>query len=154
MVKKQECFSDSETTTQKFAKKLSSLAKRGDVFALYGTLGVGKSVFAREFIKTLTGETEVPSPTFTIVQTYDAQDFEIYHFDMYRLKSPEEVFELNFEEAVGEGVCLIEWPEKIGGYIPSKAIKIYIEHTQNGRKISIEFATQEQEDRFLSVWEK
>ncbi len=153
MVKTQTYLSDSEDSTKKLAKKISLLAKRGDVFALYGTLGVGKSVFAREFVKTLTSETDVPSPTFTIVQMYEAQDFDIYHFDMYRLKSPEEVFELNFEEAVSESVCLIEWPEKIGSYIPSKTIKVFIKHKEGGREICFEFATQEQEMRFLPAWE-
>ena len=113
------CHSEDETI--KLATQLARLAKAGDTFALYGTLGMGKSVFARGFIQSLTNAEEVPSPTFTLVQSYEALDFEIYHFDLYRLKSPEEIFELGMEEALYEGVCLIEWPEKMGGYLPKTA---------------------------------
>lgn len=73
---------------------------------------MGKSVLCRAFIRSLADAGEVPSPTFTLVQSYPAEEFEIYHFDLYRLKSPEEIFELGMEEALCEGVCLIEWPEK------------------------------------------
>ena len=86
-------ISKSEKDTKKLAETLAQKAKRGDVFALFGTLGMGKSVFARAFIQKLTDAKEVPSPTFTLVQQYEASDFEIYHFDLYRLKSPDEVFE-------------------------------------------------------------
>ena len=106
-----EFFSPDEEATARLAAQIASRAQSGDVFALYGTLGMGKSVFARAFIQALTGAEEVPSPTFTLLQTYDAPEFEIYHYDLYRLKSPEEVFELNIEEAIYGGVCLIEWPE-------------------------------------------
>ena len=113
-----------EKDTKKLAEMLAQKAKRGDVFALFGTLGMGKSVFARAFIQKLTDAKEVPSPTFTLVQQYEASDFEIYHFDLYRLKSPDEVFELGFEEAVYEGVCLIEWPEQAGNLLPRDIFKI------------------------------
>ena len=79
-------ISKSEKDTKKLAETLAQKAKRGDVFALFGTLGMGKSVFARAFIQKLTDAKEVPSPTFTLVQQYEASDFEIYHFDLYRLK--------------------------------------------------------------------
>ena len=110
------CANESETI--KLGQKLADFAQCGDTFALYGTLGMGKSVLARAFVQKLTNATEVPSPTFTLVQCYEAADFDIYHFDLYRIKSPEEVFELGMEEAVYQGVCLIEWPEKMGAYLP------------------------------------
>ena len=100
------CRNEDETVA--FAQKLSQIAKVGDTFALFGTLGMGKSVFARGFVQSLTAAEEVPSPTFTLVQSYEAPDFEIYHFDLYRLKAPEEIFELGMEEALYGGVCLIE----------------------------------------------
>ena len=137
--------------TEKLAQKFASFAKPGDVFALFGTLGMGKSVFARAFIKHLTAVEEVPSPTFTLLQTYDAPDFEIYHYDLYRLKSAEEIFELNMEEAMACGVSLIEWPEKMGGYLPRKCIKINITPCGNGRKITIESKDEQRLARFSSL---
>ena len=112
---------------------------------------MGKSVFARAFIQKLCGKTDVPSPTFTLVQMYDAPNFEVYHFDLYRLKSPEEIFELGIEEAMYEGVCLIEWPEKMGGYLPQKAVKIEITPYENGRKIEFLFNNEEVYQRFCSL---
>lgn len=132
-----------EAETSAFARKLSSFARKGDVFALYGTLGMGKSVLARGFIQSLTGAKEVPSPTFTLVQSYEAPQFEIYHFDLYRLKSAEEIFELGMEEALYEGVCLIEWPDKMGAYLPKTCFNITIMPSENGRKISITSASED-----------
>lgn len=137
--------------TEKLAQKFATLAKKGDIFALFGTLGMGKSVFARAFIKQLTTSEEVPSPTFTLLQTYGAQDFDIYHYDLYRLKSAEEIFELNMEEAMACGVCLIEWPEKMGGYLPRKCIKINITPCGNGRKITVESKDEQRLARFCSL---
>ncbi len=129
-----------EQATVNLARTLAARAVAGDVFALYGTLGMGKSVFARAFIRELTGSEEVPSPTFTLVQTYEAPEFEIYHYDLYRLKSPDEIFELDIEEAMYQGVCLIEWPEKMGGYLPRKAIRVTITPQNNGRLITVNAA--------------
>lgn len=81
-------------------------------------LAQGKSTFSRFFIQNLSDAQEVPSPTFTLVQSYEGNDFEIYHYDMYRLKSPEEAYELGIEESFYNGVNLIEWPEKIGYLLP------------------------------------
>ena len=137
--------------TEKLAQKFAALAKPGDVFALFRTLGIGRSVFARAFIQSLTAAEEVPSPTFTLLQTYDAPDFEIYHYDLYRLKSAEEIFELNMEEAMACGVCLIEWPEKMGGYLPRNCIKINITPCGNGRKITLESKDEQRLARFSSL---
>ena len=115
--------------TKKLAESLAKLLKTGDVIALYGTLGVGKTAFTRFLVQSFCGEKEeVPSPTFTLLQTYETDDFPIYHFDLYRLKKPDEVLELGIEDAFYDGVSLIEWPEKMGGYLPKKKIlKIEIE---------------------------
>lgn len=130
-------ISNSEAETAEIGRKLAQQAKKGDVFALFGTLGMGKSVLSRAFIQELTQAEEVPSPTFTLVQAYDAENFTIYHFDLYRLKNPEEIFELGMEEALADGVCLIEWPEKMGGYLPKKSIKVEITSIGEGRKITV-----------------
>ena len=133
-----EFICNTEEDTIRLGQKLSSIAKKGDVFALYGTLGMGKSVFSRAFVKSLTSANEVPSPTFTLVQVYEAKDFDIYHFDLYRLKSPEEIFEIGMEEALYDGVCLIEWPEKMQGYLPKNIFRLEITPYEQGRKIKIE----------------
>ena len=127
-------ITNSEQETIKLAERFATLAENKDVFALYGTLGVGKSVFSRAFIQKLTQAEEVPSPTFTLVQSYPYGNTEIYHFDLYRLKSPEEVFELGFEEAIYGGISLIEWPEKAGYLLPKDVFKVNIT-AQNDQRI-------------------
>lgn len=126
-------LSKSEAETIRLGELLAEAARKGDIFALYGTLGMGKSVLSRAFIQHFLGNIDVPSPTFTLLQTYDAPDYEIYHFDLYRLKDPDEIFELGMEEAMYNGVCLIEWPEKMGGYLPKRAITVKITPQENGR---------------------
>lgn len=98
--------------TQILAARLGALLRAGDLLALEGPLGAGKTAFARALIQSLLGgDQDVPSPTFTLVQTYDTPKLTLWHFDLYRLDSPEELWELGFEE-VGSGIALIEWPER------------------------------------------
>ena len=131
-------LSRSEKETAEIAARLAKQLKSGDIVALYGTLGAGKTAFCRGFIQSLLPETEVPSPTFTLLQTYDTPSFPVYHFDMYRLKSPEEAYEIGIEDAFAEGVSLIEWPEKIGSVLPKKHIRVHIRFKGNNRQIEIE----------------
>ena len=142
-----------EKATVALAQSLADISRKGDVYALFGTLGMGKSVFARAFIKHLTQAPEVPSPTFTLVQTYDAPLFEIYHFDLYRLKNAEEIWELNMEEALNTSVCLIEWPEKMGAYLPQKALRLYITAQNSGRRIDF-FVPEAEKARFMQAARK
>jgi tRNA threonylcarbamoyl adenosine modification protein YjeE len=137
-----------EAETIKLAEYFADKAKQGDVFALNGTLGMGKSVFARAFIKKLCVVEDVPSPTFTLVQSYESSKGELYHFDLYRLKHPDEVFELGFEDIVYSGISLIEWPEKAGGWLPKNIIKINIVSHETGRLFSIQVDSKEKKDRF------
>jgi len=105
--------SDREAATTRLAARIATVAERGDVLALEGPLGAGKTVFARGFIRALTGaDEEVPSPTFTLVQIYDCAAGPVYHFDLYRIEAPDELYELGIEEAFAEGIALIEWPER------------------------------------------
>ena len=98
----------------------------GDVLALEGTLGSGKSVLARAIISTACPlEDDIPSPTFTLVQTYEPEAMPvIMHFDLYRLDDPQDALELGIEDAFIDVVSIIEWPQRLGGYLPRTALTI------------------------------
>jgi tRNA threonylcarbamoyladenosine biosynthesis protein TsaE len=113
-----------EAATAVFAARISALAAAGDIIALKGDLGAGKTSFAREFIRARGGVEEVPSPTFTLVQVYEIGCVAIWHFDLYRLESPEEAWELGIEDAFSEGISLIEWPERLGALLPRRRLEI------------------------------
>ncbi len=117
-----------EKETAAIAEKLAADLKPGDLVFLWGPLGAGKSVFARALIRALCGDPEldVPSPTFTLVQQYDAPGAAIWHFDLYRLEHPEEIYELGWEDALAGGIVLLEWPERLSGILsnPSYIIEI------------------------------
>lgn len=130
-------ISHSENDTLKIASEFAKTLKVGDIIALHGTLGVGKTAFTRGIIQSLNAGVEVPSPTFTLLQTYETPNFDIYHFDMYRLKNPEEAYEIGIEDAFAEGVSFIEWPEKIGSILPRKHIDIFFEIKEDCRLITI-----------------
>ncbi|MEL7539989.1 MAG: tRNA (adenosine(37)-N6)-threonylcarbamoyltransferase complex ATPase subunit type 1 TsaE [Pseudomonadota bacterium] len=113
--------------TWKLAQTLAPHLKTGDVIALRGGLGAGKTTFARALISALLGqETEVPSPTYTLVQTYDGPDFPVFHFDLYRLDDPQEVFELGWDETQS-GLALIEWPDQAGRHLPAWRLDLSFE---------------------------
>lgn len=117
-----------EAATAALAVRVASLVRPGDVIALTGELGAGKTSFARAFIRARAGQDEeVPSPTFTLVQTYDVPDLTIWHFDGFRLRHPDEGWELGIEDAFRDGVSLIEWPERFGPLIPKRRLHITFE---------------------------
>ena len=128
-----------ENETASVAAQIAPLLKQGDIVALKGTLGVGKTTFVRHLVKYLTkSDIDVPSPTFTLLQTYETPNFLIYHFDFYRLKTPEEAYEIGIEDAFSDGVSLIEWPDKIGSLLPKKHKEILFEILPNNiRHISL-----------------
>lgn len=113
--------------TGRLAARLASALRVGDVVGLQGPLGVGKTSFARALIRALGGDEEVPSPTFTLVQLYELPAFTLFHFDLYRLAKPEDAYELGIEEALVEGVSLIEWPERLGALLPRERLDVVLE---------------------------
>ena len=128
---------ESEADMLKFGSLLAAVLEPGDVIALTGDLGAGKTTLSRGMIQSLSGEIEVPSPTYTIVQAYDMSSFELWHCDLYRLERPEDVFELGLLDMIDDVVSLIEWPERMGEYLPDHALTIIIEFDGDGRQLSL-----------------
>ena len=98
------------------------------MIGLSGPLGSGKTTFARAFICARLGIAEVPSPTFALVEVYESTtDAAIWHFDLYRMEKPDDVYELGFEDALADGILLIEWPERLGDFLPEKRLDLALE---------------------------
>jgi tRNA threonylcarbamoyladenosine biosynthesis protein TsaE len=130
-----------QAATEALANCLSGQLHKGDVVALSGDLGAGKTAFARAFIRACgqkqgTLIDEVPSPTFTIVQIYDEVDPAVWHVDLYRLEDRADTIELGLEEAFEEGISLIEWPDRLGDAMPTDHLSL------NFRMTDIEGARQ------------
>lgn len=114
-----------EAATARLAARIAALAVPSDVIALHGDVGAGKTSFARAFIHArASADEEVPSPTFTLVQVYQAAAAAIWHFDLYRLRSAEEAWELGIEDAFRGGISLVEWPERLGPLLPENRLDI------------------------------
>ncbi|MEX0994630.1 MAG: tRNA (adenosine(37)-N6)-threonylcarbamoyltransferase complex ATPase subunit type 1 TsaE [Balneolaceae bacterium] len=131
--------SHSEEETLRLAEKIGKQSVAGDVICLSGELGAGKTRFVKGFVRAFgLDPTQVTSPTFTIIQEYSGT-LPVYHFDCYRIENVEEVLEIGAEEYFyGDGVSIIEWPEKISAVLPEHAIRIEIEVTgRNSRTIKI-----------------
>lgn len=123
-----------EAATEQLGAALAARLKPGDVVALKGDLGAGKTTLARAIIRAAAGDPDliVPSPTFTLVETYDTPRGTYWHFDLYRLETPEQVFELGWEEALAEGIVLLEWPERLDALLPEH-LEVALEVDGNGR---------------------
>ena len=118
----------SEKETREIGKKLGEQAESGQVYALIGDLGTGKTVFSQGFAKGLGIEELVNSPTFTIVQIYEKGRLPFYHFDVYRIGDVEEMYEIGYEDCFfGEGVSLVEWADYIEELLPENCIHIRLE---------------------------
>jgi tRNA threonylcarbamoyladenosine biosynthesis protein TsaE len=114
-----------EAATIALARRIAGAARPGDVIALSGDLGTGKTRFARAFVDAAVGNgEEVPSPTFTLVQTYDSPAGPIWHFDLYRLTRADEAYELGIEEALTDGIALIEWPDRLANLLPAERLDV------------------------------
>jgi len=119
---------------QHIAENLARIVQKGDVVLLEGDLGAGKTAFVRIFLRHLTQnpDLEVPSPTFTLVQQYETPKGEVWHFDLYRLEHADEMPELGWDEALTSAVSLIEWPERLGAYMPENFLKIQFKFSEEG----------------------
>jgi len=127
-----------EEDSRAFARAVAPVLQAGDVVLLEGDIGAGKTFFARALIQQRLGRLEdVPSPTFTIVQTYPVQDIEIWHCDLYRLTSPDEAIELGLDEAFEEAICLIEWPDRLGDLTPKGALKVHFSAGENAHSVTL-----------------
>jgi tRNA threonylcarbamoyladenosine biosynthesis protein TsaE len=115
-----------QAATERLARTLAPGLGAGDVVALAGDLGSGKTTLARALIRALTGDAaeEVPSPTFTLVQCYDTETVTVWHFDLYRLTDPDEVVELGWDDACAGGIVLVEWPERAGSLLPVERLEV------------------------------
>jgi len=123
-----------EEDTTRFGRALSRHLGTGDVVLLSGPIGAGKTHLARAVIRALTGPGEdVPSPTFTLVQTYDTAIGSLWHADLYRLSHPDEVWELGLDDAFATAISLVEWPDRLGTHAPANAIRISMRPVGDGR---------------------
>lgn len=133
---------EDETATQALAAQLAAAVAAPVFIALRGDLGAGKTAFARAFIRGLPGcrsDEDVPSPTFTLVQTYESDAGTVWHFDLYRIEDPRELRELGWDDAIDDGICLVEWPEKAGGALPEDRLEIEITRgaTETARHVKV-----------------
>ncbi|MEO1553729.1 MAG: tRNA (adenosine(37)-N6)-threonylcarbamoyltransferase complex ATPase subunit type 1 TsaE [Pseudomonadota bacterium] len=139
------------SATTALAQRLAPVLKAGDVIALRGGLGAGKTTFARALISALLDqETEVPSPTYTLVQTYDGPSFPIFHYDLYRLDNPQDVLELGWEDT-HSGLALIEWPDQAGAYLPDRRLDLSFEFIGDIRVARLEPCGEDWQTRLYEL---
>lgn len=131
--------------TKRFACALAPLLHAGDLLALFGDLGAGKTSFARALLHALPGpegsdKESVPSPTFTLVQHYERDLGPVAHADLYRLENPGDADELGLEESAAQGLVLIEWPERLGQRLAPTALRLTFSFKGEGRQVTVEGA--------------
>lgn len=146
-------LSSPEDTTS-LAAAFAGQLTNGDVMLLIGDIGAGKTHFARSLIQSKLGYAEdVPSPTFTLVQTYEAEDIEIWHTDLYRLTHPDEVVELGLTEAFETEICLVEWPDRLADLTPSSALTLELKLTETPeeRQLTLTWSDPKWTDRLKDI---
>ena len=130
-----------DKAAQEFIAYASASPLQSNIFAFFGQMGAGKTTFIKAICRALGVEDDVNSPTFTIVNEYrSAKGFPVYHFDFYRINNIAEAFDIGTDEYFGgDGICLIEWPEKISGILPDDCFKVYVNaDTEGNRTVKIE----------------
>ncbi len=127
-----------EAATGALATQIAQRLRPGDTLLLAGEIGAGKSAFARALIRARLGRMEdVPSPTFTLVQTYEDDPGDIWHCDLYRLTHPDEALELGLDEAFETAICLIEWPDRLGDVAPTTALSLAFAAQEDRHHVTI-----------------
>lgn len=125
-----EYFTNSPETTEEIAKEFASTLKGDEVVALYGGLGMGKTTFVRGLCSYFGINSGVSSPTFAIVNEYNG-DIKIFHFDMYRINSWDDLYSTGFFDYLGQGLCIIEWSENIEAALPDNTVRIEFQQGEN-----------------------
>ncbi len=137
-----EQICDSEAATATLAAALGTHLQVGDLVALRGDLGAGKTTLARALIRARLGHPDeaVPSPTFTLLQTYDDAAAPIAHFDLYRVEDPSELVEMGWDDALADAIALVEWPEHAGALLPARRIDVTLSFgdSEGTRRVTIE----------------
>jgi tRNA threonylcarbamoyladenosine biosynthesis protein TsaE len=133
-------FLPDEAATERLGAALARRLRPRDVVALQGGLGVGKTTLARAILRAAAGDPAliVPSPTFTLVEIYDTPVGVFWHFDLYRLEEPEQVFELGWEEARADGTALVEWAERLGALLPRERLTVTLAMEGDGRRADLQ----------------
>ena len=129
-----------EAATERLGAALAGRLRPRDVVALQGGPGVGKTTLARAILRAASGDPGliVPSPTFTLVEVYDTRRGAFWHFDLYRLETPEQVFELGWEEARTDGIALVEWAERLGVLLPTGRLTVTLAMEGEGRHADLQ----------------
>ncbi|WP_394693035.1 tRNA (adenosine(37)-N6)-threonylcarbamoyltransferase complex ATPase subunit type 1 TsaE [Hyphobacterium sp.] len=113
--------------TERLGARLGTVLKPGDIVLLHGDLGMGKTTLARGMIAALCGVTDAPSPTYTLVQSYDTESGDwLLHADLYRIEDESELEELGLDDAFEDAICLIEWPDRLGRYLPGRRLDLHL----------------------------
>ena len=133
-------FLPDEAATERLGAALAGRLRPRDIVALQGGLGVGKTTLARAILRAASGDPAliVPSPTFTLAEIYDTPRGVFWHFDLYRLEEPEQVFELGWEEARADGVALVEWAERLGALLPHERLSVTLSIEGDGRRADLQ----------------
>ncbi|MGJ8546157.1 MAG: tRNA (adenosine(37)-N6)-threonylcarbamoyltransferase complex ATPase subunit type 1 TsaE [Sulfitobacter sp.] len=132
----------SEAATQAHAEALAARLSPGDCILLTGDVGAGKSFFVRALIRALLLQPEdIPSPTFTLVQSYDTRAGALWHADLYRLSGIQDIEELGLLDAFDEAICLIEWPDRLGDFAPKNALSLRLEPAkeEDARRLTVQW---------------
>lgn len=130
---------ENENDMLAFASQLASKVEDGTVIFLHGLLGAGKTTFTRGFLRGLGYTGKVKSPTYTIVEPYEAAGKHVFHFDFYRINDPEELHYLGLQDYFRpDAICLVEWPEKGEPFLPAPDLNCYIEFKHEGREVKLE----------------